>query len=245
MNISIEIVARNEEQITETLRQVRDFCPIVNTINVPDILRYKMRSWDAVPLVNPHYPHVIPHIRAVDFDLHKPFPLIEQIARDGITEILVISGDADKNSLHPVYPTTSIPLIKKLKQELPDLTIFAGIDPYRGNIQSELRYSAEKIEAGADGLFTQPFFDLRLMEIYADMLPKVPIYWGVSPVMTENSRNYWETVNRVVFPSDYAFTLEGNRQFARAALDFAQAHSGHIYFMPIRVDIREYLYGIF
>ncbi len=109
MNISIEIVARDEAQIAEALLQVSDFCPTVNTINVPDIVRYKLRSWDAVPLVNPRFPHVIPHIRAVDFDLHQPFPLLEQIARDGISEILVISGDVNKNSLHTVYPTTSYP----------------------------------------------------------------------------------------------------------------------------------------
>ncbi len=244
MNISIEIVARNEAQIAETLMQVRDLCPSVNTINVPDILRYKIRSWDAVPMVSPHFSHVIPHIRAVDFDLHKPFPLLDQIARDGITEILVISGDADKNSLHPVFPTTSIPLIKKLKQELPDLTVYAGLDPYRDSLQSELRYTREKIDAGADGLFTQPFFDLRLMEIYADLLPKVPIYWGVSPVLTENSRNYWETVNRVVFPAAFEFTIDWNRLFAQAALDFARAHNGNIYYMPIRADIKEYLHGV-
>ncbi len=244
MNISIEIVARDEQQIAEALLQVSGFCPTVNTINVPDIVRYKLRSWDAVPLVNSRFPHVIPHIRAVDFDLHQPFPLLEQIERDGISEILVISGDVNKNSLHTVYPTTSIPLIKKLKRELPTLTVYAGLDPYRDSLQSELNYTHEKLEAGADGLFTQPFFDLRLMEIYADMLPQVPVYWGVSPVLTEKSRNYWETVNRVVFPRDYALTMEGNRQFARAALDFARAHDGHIYYMPIRADIKEYLHGI-
>ncbi len=63
-------------------------------------------------------------------------------------------------------------------------------------------------------------------------------------MLTEKSRNYWETVNRVVFPRDYALTLENNRQFAQAALDFARASEGHIYFMPIRADIKAYLHGI-
>ncbi len=152
MNISIEIVARDAEQIAAELLQVSDFCPSVNTINVPDIVRYKLRSWDAVPLVNARFPHVIPHIRAVDFDLHQPFPLLEQIERDGISEILVISGDINKNSLHTVYPTTTIPLIRKLKQELPGLTVYAGLDPYRDSFQNELNYTLEKLEAGADGL---------------------------------------------------------------------------------------------
>ncbi len=52
------------------------------------------------------------------------------------------------------------------------MTIYAGLDPYRDSLQSELNYTNEKLEAGADGLFTQPFFDLRWMEIYADHLPQ-------------------------------------------------------------------------
>lgn len=259
MNISIEIIARDEQHILDTLLQVREFCPSVNTINVPDIVRYPMRSWEAVRVANAHFgrgqnehapferapfKRVIPHLRAVDFDLEQPFPLIEALERDGIDEVLVVSGDVNKDSTRQSYPTTSIPLIRKLKQELPRLIVYAALDPYRDSLKSELRYAAEKIDAGADGLFTQPFFDLRLMDIYGDALRGVPVYWGVSPVLTDNSRRYWETVNQVVFPADFEPTIEANRQFAQAALDFARDHDQHIYYMPIKADIKAYLHGI-
>ena len=245
MNISIEIVARDEQQVNDTLLQITQHCPSVNTINVPDILRYKIRSWEAVRLARPHFQRIIPHIRAIDFDLHKPFHLAERLEADQVKEIIVISGDMPRSTLHTVYPTTSVALIRKLKQELPHLTIFAGVDPYRSGVQHELRYTQEKLDAGADGLFTQPFFDWRFMEIYADALPKdIPIYWGVSPVLTTTSKGYWETVNQVVFPADFQLTLDWNRAFAKTALDFARAQNGNIYFMPLRADVGTYLSGI-
>ena len=70
------------------------------------------------------------------------------------------------------------------------------------------------------------------------------MYWGISPVLTENSQNYWENKNNAVFPPDFEATLNWNREFARKALSFAEAHQDNIYFMPIRTDIAAYLDGI-
>ena len=65
-----------------------------------------------------------------------------------------------------------------------------------------------KIEAGADGFFTQPYFDLRLLEVWADLLPDVPTYWGVTPVLADSTRRYWERRNAAFLPRDFAPTIE-------------------------------------
>lgn len=244
MNISIEIVPRNEESVREELTSIQEKLRHVNMVNIPDLLRFPLRSWRACGLAKAHYSLAIPHIRAVDFDPHTAFEIAEELDEMGLDTLLVVSGDLDRTNLRKMYPTNSVEMIRRLKHELPHLTIYAGIDPYRSGLQSEYRYAQEKLEAGATGFFSQPFFDLRMMEIYAEMLSDVEMYWGVSPVTSQRSMNYWETVNQVIFPADFQPTLEWNRQFARDVLDFAETRGGHVYFMPIRISAVDYLQGI-
>lgn len=244
MQISIEIVPRDEATLHTELATIHQSLPLVNMINIPDITRMKVRSWHGCHVAKSYYPHVIPHIRAVDFDLHEPLPFAAELEQAGITSVLVVTGDTPKTELRPVYPNNSLELIRKICRDHPSWEVYAAIDPYRQDFQTEYRYAMEKLEAGAKGFFTQPFFDLRLMEVYANLLPAIDIYWGVSPVLTQRSQDYWETVNRVVFPRQFELSLEWNRQFAREALNFARERNQHIYYMPIRVNLVEYLGGI-
>ncbi len=245
MHISIEITPRDESVVLHEVEQIRQHLPSVNTINIPDIVRLPVRSWEGCALVKPYYPLAIPHVRAIDFDPENPDALLCLLDECGLDTLLVVTGDAIKSTLRPVYPNNSVALIRQLANLRPQWRIYAAIDPYRQHLQAEYRYCMEKLEAGAVGFFTQPFFDLRLMSIYADLFDdSVPIFWGVSPVLSDKSRAYWETVNRVVFPKKFEPSLAWNRWFAGEALDFARAHSGHIYYMPIRVDVVSYLEGI-
>lgn len=245
VDISIEVTARDEAHVLHEVARIKAHLPQVNVINVPDILRFPVRSWKACRLIKPTYDQVIPHLRAIDFSPHRPFELANELDSTGIDRVLVISGDNNRTDLRPVYPIDSLTMIKKLRQEMPHITIYAGIDPYRQDFQGEYRYAMQKLEAGASGFFTQPFFDLRMMAIYAELLPNVPIYWGVSPVLSAKSVAYWETVNRAIFPKHFDPSMAWNRQFAQDALSFVRSQpQGNIYYMPIRADVIEYLEGI-
>lgn len=242
--ISIELVPRNPEALKQDLRLVRENFPDIDTINIPDLLKFPLRSWDACGQAKPLFSHTIPHLRAIDFDLSKPFPLVESFKKKGIDSVLVIAGDQPQDMSRRVFRTSSVELIRALKVEIPDLKVYAGIDPYRTGIKTELDYVKRKIDAGADGFFTQPFFDLRLMAIYFDLLKGTETFWGVSPVMSVRSKDYWDNLNNAIFPPDFEPTLEWNRNFARQALEFCREADSSIYFMPIRVDLVEYLDGI-
>ncbi len=124
------------------------------------------------------------------------------------------------------------------------MKVYAGIDPYRTGIKTELDYVKRKLDAGAEGFFTQPFFDLRLMEIYRDLLAGLEVFWGISPVMSVRSKDYWDNLNNAIFPPDFEPTLQWNRDFARQALDFVERTDTNLYFMPIRVDLVKYLEGL-
>lgn len=242
--VSIELVPRDHEALQLEMQLVQNNFPNIDIINIPDLLKFPLRSWDACRQAKEFFAHTIPHLRAIDFDLSKPFPLVETFRENGIASVLVIAGDQPQDMSRRVFRTTSVELIRALKAQMPELKVYAGIDPYRSGIKTELDYVKRKLDAGAEGFFTQPFFDLRLMEIYHDLLSGVEIYWGISPVMSVRSKDYWDNLNNAIFPPDFEPTLEWNRNFAKRALDFCQSTGSSIYFMPIRVDLVKYLEGI-
>ena len=243
-NISIELVPRSTDELAEELRQVREHFPVVDTINIPDLLKFPLHSWDACVQARQLFPHTIPHLRAIDFDLDKLFPLGDFFAEHGIDSVLVIAGDQPQDMSRRVFRTSSVELIRAIKSQLPAMKVYAGIDPYRTGIKTELDYAKRKLDAGAAGFFTQPFFDLRLMEIYRDLLSGLEVFWGISPVMSVRSKDYWDNLNNAIFPPDFQPTLAWNRRFARQALEFGQQTGSSLYFMPIRVDLVAYLDGI-
>lgn len=243
MRISIELVPRSREALRSQIEEVRAF-PAVDTINLPDIPRFPVRSCDACLAARSAVPNVIPHLRALDFELTGALTAVATVEQSGVREVLALTGDDPPEGLTLRGSTPALELISKLRREHPGLAVYAALDPYRQGFRAELAYAGRKLEVGARGLFTQPFFDLRLMEAYAEQLEGVEIFWGVTSVIGERSVNYWRSRNQVVFPRDFEPTLEWNRRFARQALAFARSHGGNIYFMPIRAKISDYLGGI-
>ena len=245
MEISLEIVPRDYQLLHDTTAFLNSKIPQISTINIPDLLRFDIRAWEACKAINSNNFRTIAHIRAIDFDLHKPFPLKQFFIDNKIDTILVIQGDMPQDMTHKVYPTQTIDFIKKLKNEIPGITIFGAFDPYRNNIKFELDYLKQKVQAGADGFMSQPFFDIRLLEIYSEYLEGQKVFWGISPVTSLKSQNYWETRNRAIFPKSFKPTLEWNIEFGKNVIDFCNKNNFDLYLMPIKVDIEEYLLKLF
>ena len=245
MKISLELVPRTEQYICNQAAFVEKTTPQITAINFPDLLRFDIRSWDACRMVEHSSLERITHFRAIDFDIHQPFPLTDFLKKHHIRKALVIEGDKPQDMRHLIYPTSSIDLIRKLKREVEDITIYAAFDPYRNNIRYELEYLHKKIEAGATGFFSQPFFDLRLLEIYSEYLEGQDVYWGISPITSERSRLYWETRNRAIFPKSFAPTLDWNVRFGQDVIDFCRKNNFNLYLMPIKIDLNEYLRRLF
>lgn len=243
--ISVELVPRDPERLEAELRAVRAHLPGVDTVNLPDLLRFPLRSWQGCHLARAHVTHTIPHIRAIDIDPRRPLPMARELLAGGIREVLIVTGDPPADLSRRVYHTGALEIIRKFARELPELKVYAGLDPYRQGFTQERDYALAKLEAGAAGFFTQPFFDPRLMELYAELLPpEAEVFWGVTSVLNGRTLGYWEARNRAIFPRGFAPTLEWNRQMARLALNFARERGQHVYFMPLRADVRTYLEGI-
>ena len=238
------MVPRNNEVLVEDLKTVVAEFPDIDTVNVPDIIRFSTRSWLACNTARQYVSHAIPHIRSIDFNLNAPEDIQSIIEDSKLNEVLVVTGDAPQDLSRKVYRTASTSLIAYLKRTFPKLKVYAAIDPYRSGLKDELDYVQKKKDVGADGFFTQPFFDTKFMELYAEQLNGADIYWGVSPVMGEKSRSYWENRNNAFFPKDFEPTLEWNKNFAKEALDFVKERNDNIYFMPIKTSLTDYLGGV-
>ncbi|MDR2182456.1 MAG: methylenetetrahydrofolate reductase [Treponema sp.] len=245
MDIALEIVPRSEASLREDSRLSTKY-PVITMANVPDMKRFSIRSWEACDLMELAPRSVVPHLRSRDFAPDAPFPLVEFFRRRGIARALVISGDPERGEAEKNFSGRgTLVFIRKLKSEMPELEIYGAFDPYRTNIRYELDYLAEKEAAGCAGFMSQPFFDLRLLEIYAEYLEGKRIFWGVAPVLTAGNRAYWESRNRAIFPRSFKADIFWNVHFARQVLDFCAKNNFNVYLMPIKIDLAAYLSGLF
>ena len=239
MKISFEVVPRTHESLMDQLQYIEQNLGFVNTINVPDLLRFPIRSWEAGSVIDSNKYQFIPHVRAIDFDI-KANRIFDIIEKNELSKILLVSGDPPPDMSFQVYDTHVLDLIKKVRKQFPHIEILGGFDPYRSSIKDEREYIEKKFDAGVDALLSQPFFDMRLLEIYSDFLPPEKTYWGVSPVITDKSKHYWERVNHAIFPSDYEPTYEWNTNFAIQVLEQCKKTGANVYFMPIRINLEQY-----
>ena len=246
--ISVELVPRDEAELRASLAIAKERAGRADVINIPDLLRLPVRSWEGAAIAQEYFPAVMPHIRAMDIDLNAELPMKDYLRAHDIREVLVIQGDPPQDMRQRVYPTTTVDVLRKFHEEMPDVKTYAGIDQYRGSMSKECYRIERKLQAGAAGFFTQPFFDIRYVEIYADMMEKFgvqDVYWGVSPVLSDRSQGYWERKNKVVFPKAFKPTLDWSIAFTKEVMQFADENDASLYVMPIKTDLEKYLAGVF
>ncbi|MEO1878398.1 MAG: methylenetetrahydrofolate reductase, partial [Methylococcales bacterium] len=111
---------------------------------------------------------------------------------------------------------------------------------HRSGLQDECDYVFRKVDAGASSFFSQPFYDTRLIEIYAEHLQGIDTFIGLSPITTTASKNYWEVKNKVKFPNAFKAEYDWNINFSNQVIAMARDMDFNIYFMPIRIDLESF-----
>lgn len=243
MNISFEIVPRSLEAFDQQYAFVQTLDDGINIINVPDIQRFDTRSWEVATRIDRCKYRFIPHFRAIDFRIESGdlYRIIEQYRLDSV---LLVSGDPPEGLKRAYYNTDVVDLIRGVRQRFPALNIYAGFDPHRSGVQEECDYIQRKADAGATGFFSQPFYDSRMIDIYAEHMQGLETYIGISPITSQASMNYWEVKNKVKFPKTFRPDYDWNVEFANRVIAAAAANGWHVYFMPIRIDLQRYFAGI-
>src|ERR1700742_2563160 len=214
MRLSVELVPRSAAELVSDALIVKTMLPAATALNLPDLTQFQLRSWEACQVTSRILPASIPHLRAIDFGPGEAEAVAERLLGAGLREVLVVRGDPPHDLSRRTYPNTSEDVIRRLKSRFPELVVYAAYDPYRAGFREELEGVKRKVEAGADGFFTQPIFDLNLLRVCADILHGFNVFWGVAPVLGEKSRAYWEVTNQVIFPRAFEPTLAWNTAFA-------------------------------
>lgn len=245
MNISVELVPRTEKDLRGELQLIKNNDFPISLINIPELLRFDIHGWEGAAIAQEYGFETMPHIRALDIDLLNELPMKKYLRDRKIKKVLVITGDPPQSMATKVYPTISTDIISKFRQEMPEVEVYAGIDQYRSSMRQEMYQVRRKLQAGATGFFTQPFFDMRYIEMYAEMLEGLDVYWGISPVLSENSVSYWKIKNNIIFPKDFEPTLDWNINFARKVGEFVERTGGNMYIMPIKADLAKYMGSVF
>ncbi len=243
--IFLELVPRDLNNLLRLSTNSLDSHCLLTGINIPDIKRLNIRSYDAVSFLLKHNIRCLPHIRAQDASINTHLNIIETLVEIGLKEILIISGDPVSETSKPLYKTTVINLVSAIKTKFSFLNVYCGIDPYRQSINDEFDYANKKLQAGADGLFSQPFFDPELLDTYLCQFSNTSFFAGIAPVTKQSSYEYWVNVNNVTFPEEFQLDLDYNCKLAQRLISLAKSYDQHCYLMPIKTPVGQFLDGVF
>jgi methylenetetrahydrofolate reductase (NADPH) len=236
--LSMELVPRTLESLVQEASacwNVRE----IQRINVPDIRRLDVRSHEAASALLDAGLNPVPHFRTRDRDLKSLIEIVGPLIDRGLEEILVVSGDPTPGQIDS--EVTPIQAIQELRQVFPGLGIYAGLDPYRQAPFAEIDYAKRKLDAGALGLFSQPFFEVEYLQFWQKFFGQGQLWAGISPVQSQKTKEYWEKVNHVPFAKEPDTTPEGLAINALELLECAYEAGQHAYLMPIRMSAPEYL----
>jgi methylenetetrahydrofolate reductase (NADPH) len=140
---------------------------------------------------------VVSHLTCIGAEKSEIESVLQLYRENGITNVLALRGDkpADIATLEEAikdFPH-AIDLVKFIKENFPEMGIgvagFPEGHPETPNRMKELEFLKEKVDAGADHIVTQLFFDNRDYFDYVERCElagiTVPIIPGIMPIMTK------------------------------------------------------------
>ena len=140
---------------------------------------------------------VVSHLTCICSDTVETGTILQNYREHGINNVLALRGDKPAGTASIAEATKDFPhavdLVRFIKSNFPDIGIgvagFPEGHPEVPNRIKEIEYLKEKVDAGADYIVTQLFFDNR---DYFDFVERcaiagitVPIIPGIMPVTTQ------------------------------------------------------------
>lgn len=137
---------------------------------------------------------MLAHLTCVSSDKQRVHKQIEAIKAAGIENVMALRGDipahlfdADRSGWDYHH---AVDLVRELRQSGADLCIggacYPEVHPESKNQKEDLRYLAQKVEAGCDFLTTQMFFDNNLLYNFLYKAREagitVPVVAGIMPI---------------------------------------------------------------
>ncbi len=144
---------------------------------------------------------VVSHLTTVGSSREEIFQILKRYDENGIANILALRGDAPKNipdwnPLHQDFKYAA-ELVAFIRKHFPKMCIgvagFPEGHPATPNRLKEIEYLKMKVDAGADYIVTQLFFDNHEFYDFVERCElagiKVPIIAGIMPIVTRSGMN--------------------------------------------------------
>ncbi len=175
--------------------------------------------------------NIMPHFTCITSTRENLEENINQFTKLGIENILALRGDIPqdkslmKHDFHYAYE-----LVMFLKEKT---NLSAGVAGYpEGHIESpdlktDIEYLKKKVDAGADAIFTQLFFENGFFFDYVnrvrDAKITVPVIAGIMPVISENQVNKMISMANISIPKKLKNGLEKykDKDLLEFGIDFA------------------------
>ena len=176
------------------------------------------------------------HLSCVGEATERLVEILEEIDGAGIENVLALRGDPPRGQTewtpHPEGLSYSVELIRLVRDRF-DFAIgaacFPEVHPDAVDRDSDLRYAREKVEAGADFLITQLFFD---NELYFDFVRDartmgigVPIIPGIMPVTGYGQIKTITDLCGAAIPDELESELNGRADDPEAVAELGVAYA--------------------
>ncbi|MBN1527946.1 MAG: methylenetetrahydrofolate reductase [NAD(P)H] [Thermoleophilaceae bacterium] len=176
------------------------------------------------------------HLSLVGEPKERLVEILQELQDAGIENVLALRGDPPRGETdwkpHPGGLHYSIELIRLIRERF-DFSVgaacFPEVHPEAPDLQTDLRYAREKVEAGAGFLITQLFLD---NEIYFEFVERareagidVPIIPGIMPITNVKQIKTITGMCGASIPAELERELEGRADDPEAVAELGVAYA--------------------
>jgi methylenetetrahydrofolate reductase (NADPH) len=176
------------------------------------------------------------HLSCVGEPRERLIELLEEIEAAGIQNVLALRGDPPRGEAewrpHPGGLSFSVELIQLIKERFGFCVGAAGFPEVHldaSDRASDLRYAREKVEAGAEFLITQLFFDNELYFEYVEEARAagidVPIIPGIMPITNYGQIRRFTDMCGASIPENLERQLDGRADDPEAVAELGVAYA--------------------
>src|SRR4029079_7316200 len=178
----------------------------------------------------------LPLLSCVGEPRERLVELLEEIQAAGIQNVLALRGDPPRGEAtwqpHPGALSYSVELIRLIKERFDFCVGAAGFPEVHLDAPdraSDLRYAREKIDAGAEFLITQLFFDNEVyfdyVEAARDVGIEVPIIPGIMPITNYGQIHRFTEMCGATIPEELEQQLTGRADDPEAVAELGVAYA--------------------
>jgi len=193
-----------------------------------------------------HYAHKIKkdyqidplmHLTCVAADKKMMGEILSAAAAEGVTNILALRGDPPEGMRDFIPPKDGFSyakdLIRFIKDKYPAMCVgaagFPEGHPSTLDIDKDIRYLKEKVDAGADFIITQLFFDnlffLKFVDKCHNAGISVPIIPGLMPITSLKQIHKLVGICGATIPKDLSALLDKHKDDAEAIKKIGEEHA--------------------